>query len=96
MLAARGRKARGAASRSRGRLEITLEQVQFTSDCLRVEFPGIQACAAEMRRQLAACLTPAEDGSVSLTVKLPGTEALNRLTDSLAAFIPTAGSKARP
>lgn len=47
-----------------------------------------KACAAEMRRQLQACLHPSDDGAVTLTVKLPSAEALNRLTDSLAAFVP--------
>lgn len=54
-----------------------------------------QACAAEMRRQLHACFAPAEDGGVTLTIKLPNTDALDRLTNSLAAFIPSGNARSR-
>lgn len=47
-----------------------------------------QACAAEMRRQLETCLAPQEDGSVTLIVTLPNPDAMNKLADTLAGFIP--------
>lgn len=46
-----------------------------------------QACADEIRRQIHECIVPGEDG-VTLSVKLPSADSLNRLADSLAAFIP--------
>ncbi|MGC9452087.1 MAG: DEAD/DEAH box helicase [Oceanipulchritudo sp.] len=47
-----------------------------------------QACANAMKSQLQDCLVPAEDGGVTLTVKLANTDALNRLAEALAGFTP--------
>lgn len=48
----------------------------------------LQACANAMKSQLQGCLVPALDGGVTLTVKLPNADALNRLAEALAGFFP--------
>lgn len=51
-----------------------------------------QACANAMKSQLQDCLVPGEDGGVTLTVKLPNADALNRLAEALAGFMPDQNS----
>jgi len=58
-----------------------------------------QACAEEMKRQIGQCIETGEEGGLKLTVNLPNTDALHRLAESLAAFMPAAEERedaARP